>query len=158
MKTALFILLMSITVSLHSQRIDGKYKDNFGHTLEIKSDSTFKFEWKFDLTYTWVKGEWTKEKDLLYLNNIAVYDTLVRPGQPDSLVLSIDPISSKINNEEFIESLLTSGGQKNNGLPKILKQEDERLYLVDENNRVLKQKRRGILSDRKKRTFYRKVY
>ncbi|MCO6358294.1 hypothetical protein [Roseivirga pacifica] len=116
MKTALFILLMSITVSLHSQRIDGKYKDNFGHTLEIKSDSTFKFEWKFDLTYTWVKGEWTKEKDLLYLNYIAVYDTLVRSGQPDSLVLSTDPISSKINNEEFIESLLTSGGQKNNDL------------------------------------------
>jgi hypothetical protein len=71
----------------------------------LNKDSTFRFDWRFDLIHDWATGR------TFNLKFIDVFDTLSRNNKPDSLVLSIDEKSSKINEEEFAQTALVSGGQ-----------------------------------------------
>ena len=144
MKVFSVIFLTFIFTTASGQEFQGKYEDFFGHDLELKNDSTFKFEWRFDLIYNWAIGNWSTSDKVISLNMIDVYDTLVRTGKPDSLVLSINPQSNSINAEQFAESQLISGGQYRDRFPTKLRRKGERLYLVDEKGNIRRTRNKGI--------------
>ena len=152
MKVFFVILLTFIFTVASGQEIAGKYEDFFGHDLELKNDSTFKFEWRFDLVYNWAIGNWSISNKVISLNIVDVYDTLVRTGEPDSLVLSIDPIFNSINAEQYAESQLISGGQYRDRFPTELKKKGERLYLIDQKYNIRRTRNKGIWPQ--KRLFF----
>jgi hypothetical protein len=55
----------------------GHYRDFGGHSIDINTDSTFEFTWRFDLQGSWTKGKWSVHKDTIYFTMIPVYDTLI---------------------------------------------------------------------------------
>ncbi len=55
----------------------GHYQAYYGYSLAINEDSTFEYEWHFDLLSSWVRGKWRMNKDTINLIIIPVYDTLV---------------------------------------------------------------------------------
>jgi len=106
--------------------------------LEFHKDSTFRFDWRFDLIHNWATGEWTTEGKTIILEFINVYDTLTRMDKPDSLVLSIHTEASRINEQEFAMAQLISSGQSNDGITTRLKKKGNRLYLLDEKGQTIK--------------------
>jgi len=154
MRLTTILLLTVIHISVSGQRLTGKYNDNFGHTLELKDDSTFRLEWRFDLVKTWAIGQWTFSDDIIVLKFTDIYDTLTRTDKPDSLILSNDEKSNKINEEEFAINQLSSGGQKHVGITDRLRLKRQRLYLADKNGRPFKGKQPGIWTTKKKPTYY----
>ena len=144
MKVFFVIFLTFIFTATSGQELEGKYEDFFGHELELNNDSTFKLEWRFDLVYNWAIGNWSTSDKVISLNIVDVYDTLIRTGEPDSLVLSIDPISNSINAEQFAESQLIFGGQYKDRFPTELKMKGERLYLIDDKGNIRRTKIKGI--------------
>jgi hypothetical protein len=147
--TILTLTLFSITAL--GQQWTGKYHDYFGHEIEFFKDSTFKYEYGFDLLHTWAVGKWTTRKDTIYLNfdDSKVYDTLVRPYRADSLVESRDEISSRIDEELFAMQQLSSGGQSSEGITSRLIKGHGRLYMVDNKGRPMKGRREGIWRQKK---------
>ena len=59
------------------QTVAGTYHDYFGEELQLKSDNTFKHNWRFDLASTWATGNWTLKNDTIYLTPIPVHDTVL---------------------------------------------------------------------------------
>jgi len=154
MRLTTILLLTIINISASGQRLTGKYNDYFGHTLELKEDSTFRLEWKFDLVKTWAIGQWTYSNDIVYLKFNDIYDTLTRTGKPDSLVLSNDENPNRINKEEFAIYQISSGGQKHVGITDRLTLKRKRLYLTDKNGRPFREKQPGIWTTKKRPTYY----
>ena len=155
--------LIILTLTLHSltalgQKWIGKYHDYFGHEIEFYKDSTFKYEYGFDLLHTWAIGKWTTQKDTIYLNfdDSRVYDTLVRPNRPDSLIESRDEISSRIDEELFGMQQLSSGGQSSEGITSRLIKRRGRLYMVDKKGRPINGRRKGFWSPKKWPVWYTK--
>lgn len=157
MRLTIILLLIIIHISASGQHLIGKYNDYFGHTLELKDDSTFRLEWKFDLVKTWAIGQWTFSNDIVYLKFKDIYDTLTRTDKPDSLVLSIDDKSKRINEEEFATNQISSGGQKHVGITDQLRFKRKRLYLSGKNGRPYRRKQPSILTTKKKPTWYFKL-
>jgi hypothetical protein len=145
--TILILTLFYLTAS--GQRSAEKYQDYFGHTLILNSDSTFRFDWKFDLIHDWASGRWTVSGRKINLNFVDVRDTLSRPDKPDSLVLSVDEKSNKINQEEFAQTRLVSGGQHKDRFVDKFYQRGKRLFPADKNGRPIKSRQRGIWPQKK---------
>ena len=143
-----FILTLSI-LPVIGQDFAGNYKNYFGHRLQLNSDSTFIFEWRFDLIYNWAVGEWHTEEKILKLSFIPLYDTLAREGQSDSLVLSFDKVSNRISSEEYATYLLSSGSQSIDRFPDQLKLHKKRLYSFDGNGKIFRARRMGIWPQKK---------
>jgi hypothetical protein len=135
--TRIIVMLMLTIASTacYGQKLVGKYHDHFGHRLELKKDSTFRFDWSFDLAQTWSAGQWTVSGKILNLAFIDVYDTLSRAGKPDSLVLSLDEHSTKIDQVEFALSLITSGQQDKGRFSDKFYIRNKRLFIVNKNGR-----------------------
>jgi len=150
-------ILILTAISASGQDLIGKYKDHFGHSLTFNEDSTFRIDWRFDLAHTWAIGHWTMNNKIVNLEFITVYDTLVRENKTDTLVLSTDDKPSRIDNKEFISSLLVSSSQRNDDLTDRLLKKGKRLFLLDDNNKPVKTRQRGIWRKRKKPTWYFKV-
>jgi hypothetical protein len=161
MRVTIILILTFFPLIASGQNWTGKYQDYFGRTLILNKDSTFRFDWRFDLIYEWASGQWTVSGRTVNLNFISVYDTLSRPHRPDSLVLSIDEKSNKVNAEEFGQSVLLSGGQYKDRFSDRLYKKGNRLFLT-KNGRPYKSRHRGIWTQKKwwgyKRwpTFYKK--
>lgn len=142
---ALFLILLTFSFLASSgQDLQGKYKDYFGHSLELNNDSTFKFEWRFDLIYNWAIGKWSIKGEVLTFNFITVYDTLKRASKPDSLVLSSGTTSNSIDESQFAESQLILGGQFKDRFPNKLKRKGKKLYLINFKGNISRSKQRGI--------------
>jgi hypothetical protein len=134
----------------------GKYRAYYGHSLELRDDSTFRYEWRFDLASSWTVGQWKVSNRTVYLNIKNVYDTLAREGRPDSLVLSYDEKSNRVNIEEFAIGQISSGGQ-NRKIDRItdrLAIRGKRLYLMSQVGQVLRTKESGIWDKKKRPTYY----
>lgn len=65
-----------------------KYHDYDGHKIEFREDSTFKYEYGFDLPHTWAIGKWHIKDDTIYLNfdETKVYDLLLLSHPTKELV------------------------------------------------------------------------
>jgi hypothetical protein len=131
-------------VTASGQRSTEKYHDYFGHNLVLNDDSTFRFDWRFDLIHEWATGQWTVSGRTINLKFIDVYDTLSRPDKPDSLVLSIDEESNKISEGEFAQTAFVSGGQHRDRFGIRFYRRGKRLFSTDKNGRPIKNRHRGI--------------
>ena len=137
----------------------GKYNAYYGHSLELKSDSTFRYEWRFDVASSWTVGQWRVSNRIVYLNIKNVYDTLTREGKPDSLVSSSDEKSKKINIDQFAIGQISGGGQgrRIDRITDRLAIRGKRLYLMSIAGQVLRTKESGISEKKKRPTYYFKV-
>jgi len=147
-----FLIIFFPGISEAQNRIEGKYNDYFGYTVEINIDSTFDFNWRFDLFAYWCTGKWTIINDTIYFDKIPVYDTLLivnKNGQPDdSLILSNDKKPGLITTSEMAINSISSGGQDLLKFPGKLFYRNNRLYQIW-NGKVVKKKVRGFWTNKK---------
>ena len=156
MRLTTIILLIVINFIASGQSLTGKYNAYYGHSLELKDDSTFRYEWHFDLASSWSVGQWKVSSKTIYLNFKSIYDTLTRDGMPDSLVLSSDEKSNRIRNDEFVIGLISGGGQGRsvNGITDRLAIRGKRLYQLDKIGRIIRTRESGNWTKKKKPTYY----
>lgn len=137
--------------------IVGNYKDNFGYQIEIFNDSTFEFNYQFDLASGWSIGKWKIIGDTIILTPTPIMDTLIRMSEPDSLVLSLNKTTERVSEEQFAIDNITSGGQLPDYVPKKLVFKKERLYEVKKNGKLKKKKVRGLFTKKKFVPRYEKI-
>jgi hypothetical protein len=136
--------------------LTGRYAAYYGHSLELKDDSTFRYEWKFDLASTWAVGHWTVSNKIIYLKFKDVRDRLTRDNQPDSLVLSANEKSNRIKVEEFAIQQ-TSGGRQAHSISDRLAIRGKKLYQMDNAGQIIPTKESGIWTKEKRQTYVFKV-
>jgi hypothetical protein len=158
--TTTIILLIIVTFTARGQTLIGKYQAYYGHSLELRADSTFRYQWNFDLASSWTVGQWKVSNGILYLTIKNVYDTLESDGKPDSLVLSSDEKSNRIKIGEFTAGQISGGGQgrRTDRLPGRLAVRGKRLYLMDKAGQIVRRKEPGIWNKRKRPTYYFKTH
>ena len=130
-------MLLLTTNAFCQKNVVGKYYHNFGHTLVLKSDSTYEFKTGFDLSSSWSHGHWSLQRDTVYLFNVPVLDTLKSGQERDTLVLSSDPKSERIDSLTYIASLLSGGGQNRTPHPLKLLVKKNTLLIIDPNGNVI---------------------
>jgi hypothetical protein len=153
MKISIATILFILSFNLSAQRsIIGRYRDYFGSRLELNADSTFKYSWRFDLSYSWTKGTWSFKNDTLCFHMLPTYDTISYKNNdgssPDKLILSVDETSERLMPEQYTGMGLSSGGQNIQGYPDKLFSKKGRLYKIY-NRRLVKKKQRGIWTKKK---------
>jgi len=100
--------------------VEGRYRDYFGYSIELRNDNAFEFNYQFDLASGWAIGSWNRKGDIIYLTVTPILDTLERTSRSDSLVLSLNKVPERISEEQFAINSITSGGQLPNFAPKTL--------------------------------------
>lgn len=129
---------MTMTFPAYCQKSPiGKYYHNFGHRLLLKSDSTYEFNTGFDLSFYWSNGTWTFSNDTIFLINKPIFDTLKVSQDKDTLILSTDPISERVDGKSYIASLLSGGRQNRIFHPQKLLLRKNTLLIIDENGPVV---------------------
>jgi hypothetical protein len=156
----LFLLITNLTFG--QKNIVGNYYSRINGAIELKSDSTFIHKYRFDLSSSWTKGNWRIANDTIYLSTKLVMDTLqIRNSENDvirdSLVLSMDEKIDRIEQNEYLISTLSSGGQNRVKPPNKLFRKRRKLYLINENGTLDLRKLRGIMTDKKYKTYFRKI-
>ena len=149
MRASIILLAFILISKLKAQDITGTYKGNYGRTIELNKDSTFRFSWHFDLAGSWSIGTWKMQNDNIELNSTPIFDTLELSNSKDSLVLSWDEHSGRITSSEFAISLISGGGQNRVEAPTALIFRSNKLYQIN---------RRGKPSKKKGRTLDGKKY
>jgi hypothetical protein len=144
MRLSTVIVLTFIYSGASGQVLTAKYRDYHGHRLQLNSDSTFRFDWRFDLIHSWATGKWSTSGRTINFQFKNVVDTLSRANKPDSLVLSLDEKSNRINDQEFLSTLLVSGGQQSEQFPNKLFKKGKRLFIIDKEGRLDRKRHRGI--------------
>jgi hypothetical protein len=150
------MILLTTSICSWGQELVGNYAAYYGHTLQLRKDSTFRYEWQFDLASSWSVGKWRVEKGIVYLNIRPVLDTLARDGQPDSLVLSVDEKSTKIHVQEFVGGLLSGGGQGRSieRIPDRLEIRGKRLHPMNKSGKIDRRRESGLWNNRKRPIYY----
>jgi hypothetical protein len=125
MKISAITILLLLSLTLFAQKnILGRYRDYFGGQIELKADSTFKYAWHFDLSYSWTKGIWFLNNDTIYFHMIPTYDTVNYKNNigafVDKLILSVDETSERLNEVQYAVLGLSSGGQNKQNFPEKL--------------------------------------
>ena len=115
----------------------GEWYDYWGSSFNIKSDSTFKFTWRFDLIENWSKGVWVIKNDTIYFRIVPVYDT-IKYSSGYSLVLATDEEPRVIIPKIIVE--MSSRTQDSSEMPVKLYYHKDRLYTVDKNGKPVKKK------------------
>jgi hypothetical protein len=156
MRLTTSILLLTTIITSSGQHLPGKYAAYYGHSLHLREDSTFLYEWQFDLASSWSAGKWRVEKAIVYLNIKPVLDTLARDGQPDSLVLSADEKPNKIHVQEFVGGLISGGGQGRTieRIPDRLAIRGKRLHPMNKAGKIERRRESGIWNNRKQPIYY----
>ncbi len=156
MRLSTSIILLTASICSYGQNLIGKYAAYYGHTLHLREDSTFRYEWKFDLASSWSVGKWTVSKGTVYLNIKNVLDTLVREGQPDSLVFSADENPNRISIDQFAMELISGGGQGRTieRIPERLAIRGKKLHPMDKAGKIVRRRESGIWNKRKRPTYY----
>jgi inorganic pyrophosphatase/exopolyphosphatase len=134
----------------------------FGEKLEFMNDSSFKHTWHFDLASSWTNGKWRISNDTLYLYPILISDTLnIRNSEKkiikDSIVISDDEISERIESDEYVMSLISGGGQNRRFPPSELFLKNGKLFRVLDNKKLDKGKQTAILTRKKYKTYFRPI-
>ena len=150
--------MLTFSFKLFSQnKIAGYYEDYFGNSIFLNSDSSFKYNWNFDLASSWSKGTWSYKNDTIYFHVTPVYDTLklIKENNlfKDTLVLSQDENSGRLTQGQFIGVLLSGGGQNRKPSPDKLLFKKGRLYEIV-NGKLLRKKRKGFWSNKKWYPWY----
>lgn len=75
----------------------------------------------------------------------------------DSLVASQDAIVNRINNDEFVVGVLSSGGQNRIEPPNKVFLKNKKLYLINDFGMIDKRKLKQFWTNKKYRTYFKKV-
>ena len=157
MKIVFIILLIIIYANAFSQTdskaIIGRYKDYFGSSLELKDNSTFNYEWHFDMSSSWTKGIWRIEKDTIFFKVVIVYDTLILKNDSVSLIISNDAQSDKIYQAYNLNPYMVSGGQNYYTVPEKLYFRKGMLFYF-RNGKIFKKRVKGFWSSKKFPSWY----
>jgi len=156
----LFPLMTNFTFG--QKNIVGNYYSRINGAIELKSDSTFIYKYRFDLSSSWTKGKWKIANDTIYLTTKLVMDTLkIRNSENnvirDSLVLSSDERIDRIEQNEYLISTISSGGQNRIKPPNKLFRKRKKLYLINQNGSLDLRKLRGIQTNKKYKTYFKKL-
>lgn len=139
--TILLCCLLLLKTKAQNKYI-GQYHDFFARSIVINSDSTFKYEFHFDLESSWTKGTWITNRDTIYLQVIPIFDTLkyvdVNGISHDSLRLSLDQNAGQVTLEET--QLLYSYGQERHPCPKKLYFKHNKLYSIMADGKLVTRK------------------
>ena len=163
MKPLLMIFfLLFCTNSYGQHKVANQYSDNFGEKLHLFSDSVFKHTWHFDLASSWTEGSWYISEDTVYLMPTLIYDTLtIRNSKceflKDSLVLSADAYSSRIENVDYIMTLISGGGQYRRKPPCKLYLQNKKLFRIHDNGKLDRTKSEGVLTRKKYNTYFKPI-
>jgi len=158
----LLIFALNQTISFGQVKIESKYYNMFGEQIEFYNDSTYKHTWHFDLASSWTNGKWKFSNDTIYLTPIFVIDTLSisipnKNISKDSLVLSSDEKQERIENEEYVTSLISGGGQyRRQPLDKLLLK-NGKLYQILDNGNLDKIKHKAIMTNKKYKTYFKPI-
>ena len=155
----IFLILIS-TLTFGQKKISGKYSNKFGEKIELKTDSTFIYNWQFDLASSWSKGKWSVKNDTIFLKVIPIMDTLKiekNNKYSDSLILSSDQKASLVENNEFVTSTLSSGGQNRQKPPQKLLIKNGKLFRFTDNNEIDKKKHLQLGGNKKYKTYFYKT-
>jgi hypothetical protein len=134
----------------------------FGEKLEFLQDSSFKHTWRFDLSSSWTNGKWKMENDTIYLSPLLIMDTLtIRNSEnqymKDSLVLSNDETSDRIEIVEYVRSLISGGGQYRRQPPKELFKKNRKLFTLLDNGMRDNTKYESIMSRKKYKSYFKPI-
>ncbi|MBB6324960.1 hypothetical protein FHS59_000575 [Algoriphagus iocasae] len=138
MRTLLLITVLLINTFCYGQsKLEGTYSNFFGEKIEFRKDLTFKHSWYFDLASSWTEGTYKMFNDTVYLRTKLVLDTLEILNNKnefvkDSLVVSVDNESNRIDIIEFASSGISGGGQNRLKPPDELIIKRNKLYRLDE--------------------------
>ncbi|WCO03505.1 hypothetical protein [Psychroserpens ponticola] len=159
--TELILILLISNLTFGQDKYVGIYNDRFSESIELKSDSTFVHNYRFDLSSSWTTGKWEVSNDTIYFKSELVSDSLqVRDLNgnkiKDSLVLSADLKINRIELNEFIMSSLSSGGQNRVKPPNKLYWKRNKLYRINENGTLDLRKVKAFWTDKKYKTYFRK--
>ena len=159
--TELILILLISNLTFGQDKYVGIYNDRFSESIELKSDSTFVHNYRFDLSSSWTTGKWKVSNDTVYFKSELVSDSLqVRDSNgnkiKDSLVLSADLKINRIELNEFIMSSLSSGGQNRVKPPNKLYCKRNKLYRINENGTLDLRKVKAFWTDKKYKTYFRK--
>ena len=157
MKLPALIFFSFLVQELNAQKSPiGKYYNNFGCSIELESDSTFQFQWHFDLSASWTKGVWTVIEDTVIFKAQLVYDTLRTTNQThDSLVLSDDRKSEVI--ETLYPGYLSSGGQNKYPSPGKLYYRRDKLFEISSSGKLIRKKQVGFWTKKRLNPWYVKM-
>jgi hypothetical protein len=163
MKTILLIIGLIFSLNIDGQnQIVGEYQDNFGGKLKLKADSTFEYKWFFDLASSWTNGEWRTNDDTIILKSILIFDTILiqktntKNWENNNVVLSFDENSDIITEEQHAVSFLTSGMQNKIEAPNKLFFRNDKLIIISKNGKLNRKRRKGTLTNKKYRTWFKK--
>ena len=159
--TELILILLISNLTFGQDKYVGIYNDRFSESLELKTDSTFVHNYRFDLSSSWTTGKWKVSNDTIYFKSELVSDSLqIRDSNgnkiKDSLVLSADHKINRIELNEFIMSSLSSGGQNRVKPPNKLYWKRKKLYRINENGTLDLRKLKAFWTDKKYKTYFRK--
>ena len=131
----LFILIVCASWTDGTHELPGKYMGGFGGTFILRKDSTFLYEWRFDLMYSWSRGTWKSDGNVISFRIIPVYDTLTLDAHGahprDSVYLSPDSVSERLNQSERLIGSTRSQGT--HPFPAQLIYQKDRLYPIGKN-------------------------
>ena len=141
--TELILILLISNLTFGQDKYVGIYNDQFSENIELKTDSTFIHNYRFDLASSWTTGKWKVKKDTIFLITELVMDTLqVRNIENkvirDSLVISADQKSNRIEKVEYLSYLLSSGGQNRIKLPEKMLWKRKKIYRITKEGKVEK--------------------
>lgn len=164
--TSIFILTLSCSsyevIESKNKLITGTYYNRFSERIELKTDTTFIYNFSFDTASSWTLGKWHIKNDTVYLEATLVMDTLqIRDSNNrilrDSLVLSIDQSVDRIESNDLFLSLLASGGQNKVKPPVKLYVQEEKLYHILEDGSIDTRKLKPLWDHKKYRTSFSKI-
>lgn len=153
----IFIFLIFCNTVVAQNKIPGKYRDNFGCSIILNSDSTFNFKWRFDLAVSWSKGTWTVINDTVFFTITPVFDTLrylKNKSTIDSLVFSLDTIPEIITMEDYAMTKITSGGQNDFIMPDKLYFKNDRLYSINKKGKLITKRVEAFMIHKKVVPWY----
>ena len=143
-----------ITSGYCQKNLTGKYFDFCDSELTLSPDSTYLYTFQFDNTHSWSSGKWTIINDLIILNNIPIYDTVVLTDtirqieisnlyvveKKEQLVLSQNVIPIKYNSESWslLSRSIVAGGQNYIKPPKKMLIKGRKLIFLDEKGKPIK--------------------
>jgi hypothetical protein len=161
MRSILFLFLFFIQYTAFSQdikqEIAGIYTDSFGSSVELRKNLTFRYLWSFDLASSWTNGTWIIVNDTIFLKKIIFYDTLITDDNKVSIIISDDNQRDKFYQSNMLTfGAFSSGGQDRNPPPMKLYFNDEKLYRIDKNGKLLKKRVKGFWTQKKVPSWYRK--
>ena len=147
------VLLFLITIQ--HKNVEGEYYNHFGSKLKINRDSTFLYNWNFDLASSWSKGKWRMKNDTIIFEVIPVFDTIRKSNVKDTLILSLDEKPELITEKNIsITHFLSSGGQNTQNMSSKLYFDGKKLIEIKKNGKLDNKKMKGFWQNKKYNTWF----